>query len=170
MLAHNTLIKVVPHPVTSIPTLDFDNIIGSIFLIKSLLLAIIKEYTPTSEETAITIATLRQEIFSLEKKDKIYDIDFARIDTQFYLVLSQQHELKQLTKLMLKEKLHVDRMLRLFLRHEEEYKPIIRIYEDILSSIQLNNITSASNALCELAKTLEEYAFKAEKYYPEFFK
>lgn len=168
LLVHDKLIKNVQHPVTSISTFDFGNIIDSIFLIKSLLLALVKECGPIPKEIEL-IKKLKQEIFSLEKEDRISYFDFANIDNQFYFVLYQQKESERLTAIILKEKFHIDRVLRIFLRQEERYKPIIKIYGNILNSIQSNNLTSASNALGELAKNLEEHVLRAKIYNPEYF-
>lgn len=169
MLAHHKLIKIAPHPITSVPTLNFDNIIGSIFLVKSLLLAVLKECSPISKEAGIKISALKQEIDALRKQGKFSYTDFAHIDSQFYAILYKQNEFQGLNKIIAKEKLYLDRMLRLFLKHEEDCKSIIRFYERILGAMQSNNVVLASSELCELARALEEYAFKAEKYYPEFF-
>lgn len=170
MLAQDKVVQIVPQSVTTISKLDLSSAVDSIFIIKSLLVAIVKDCAFISIETELAISKLKPEIISLKNQDRISDLDFFHIDEQFYLVLSNIKGFERLANIILKEKLHIDRILRLCLKQQESYKPIIRIYGDVLDSIQSNNSKTASDSLGELADILKENAFKAKKHYPEFFK
>lgn len=168
MLAQDEVIKTT-QAISTISTLDLNRAIDSIFIVQALLIAIVNDY-PTSIETDEAVKKLTQEITLLENTEGVTDIKFSYIDNQFYDALSNAKGFQRLAAIISKEKLHIDRIIRLFVRKQESYKAIITTYKNVLHGIQLNNATIASNALFDLAEILKEHTFAAEKYYPEFFK
>lgn len=169
LLAQDKLVHIIPQRVTTIAKLNLSATIDSIFIINSLLAAIIKDTMPVSGEIEVAIAKLEREMVSLEKADLVEDDDFFNIDHQFYLLLCKIKNFQRLTNLIFKEKIHIDRAMRLALKQQESCKPIIIFYRKILGSIRSGNRETALNALFELAKKFENYSFRAEKSYPEYF-
>lgn len=169
MLNQDKLARRVPHGIAPISRIDLGSTIDSIFIIKSLLAAIIKDCASIPAETEVAISKLKQEIDSLETKEFISVAEFFAIDNQFYLALSQVKKFQRLTKIIIEEKLHVDRIIRLAVNQQECCKPIIGLYRNILDGIQSNSLEKALTALGELASVMEGYSLRVEKYYPDIF-
>lgn len=169
LLAQDKLVTVFPQRITTISKLDVRTTIDSIFIIKSLLAAIIKDPVPIPAETAVAIAKLEQEIARFEKEDWIKDDDFFEIDHQFYLLICKLKPFQRLTNIIFKEKIHIDRVIRLALNQQEDCRTIIVYYKQVLGGIKSGSKETTLHSLEQLAKTVEDYSLRAEKYYPEYF-
>lgn len=168
MLAKNNFIHRF-HGVAKISKLDLNSTIDSIFIIESLLSAIVKDCSPVSGDTAVAVSKLMQDIWLLEKKDSISDADFFYIDKNFYAILTDIHGFHRVANIILKEKLHLDRTFRLFVKGKESYTPILRAYGAILCGVQENHSKKSLHALCELSELLKQRVMTAKQSYPEFF-
>ena len=169
LLAQDKLITVFPQRITTISKLDMRTTIDSIFIIKSLLAAIIKDPVPISAEMEVAIAKLEQEIACFEKEDGIKDDEFFEIDHQFYLLICKLKPFQRLTNIIFKEKIHIDRVIRLALKQQDDCKTIIFYYRQVLGGIRSGNREATLHSLEKLAKTVEYYSLRTEKYYPEYF-
>lgn len=167
MLAQDKLAHKAPQKNSPIARINLGSTTDSIFIIQSLLAAIIKDCAPISVEANVVMAKLKQEIIFLENKNSISDAEFFSINNQFYLALPQVKKFQGLTKIILKEKLRVDRIIRLALSQQESYKPILGVYKNILEGIQSNHMRIALNAVSEFADVMKDYAYKVEKTYPD---
>ncbi len=167
MLAKHELVQ-PPQPIAPLPTLDLNRAIDSIFIIQSLLIAIAKECV-ISIETDKEISKLKQEITFLENIGHVTNLNFSYIDSQFYFLLSNANGFQRLATIISKEKSHIDRFIRLFVRRQESYKLIINAYKNVLHGIQIKNATTATSALFNLGKIIKEHMLTAEENYPEFF-
>lgn len=168
MLAQGGFIQCSPD-VAKISKLDSSSTIDSIFIIRSLLIAIVKDCPPISSNTHIAILKLTQEIHQLEHKASISGAEFFHIDTQFYLILTNIKGFHRLASIILKEKLRLDRTLRLFVKGKEGYLPILRVYGAVLNGIQSGHPQKSSRALGELSELLKEAVATAKQKYPDFF-
>lgn len=168
MLAKSNFIQ-CSQDVAKISKVDLNGTIDSIFIIKSLLIALVKDFPPISRNTSIAVLELMQEITYLENKDSISDAEFFHIDTNFYVILTNMKGFRRLASIILKEKLRVDRTFRLFVKGKESYIPILRVYNAILCGIQSNHSESSLSALSELSELLKAKAISAKQNYPDFF-
>jgi len=132
----------------------------SIFIVKSLLSAIIKDYLSDPDEAGLTLSKLRQEIAVLLADEKISYSYFSYIDAQFYLMLSMLKGFHRLTMLILNEKRHIDMAIGDAIRTQENYQKLFRLYANILDAILANNHNQASSSVSELAKLLSSLTLK----------
>lgn len=169
LLAQDKLVHIIPQRATTICKLNLGATIDSIFIIQSLLAAIMKDCMPIPAGVEKEISRLEQDLIKLDQKDTIEEDDFFDIDHQFYLTLCRARNFQRLTTIIFKEKIHIDRALRLVLKQQESCKPIISFYRQIFTGIREKNTESALMGLCGLANTLEDYSIKAEQYFPQYF-
>lgn len=168
MQAINTIVKRSQY-ITKLSKLEFNTAIDSIFIIKSLLIAILKDCGSISGDNKAAISKLMHEILYLENKDTISDVDFFYIDTHFYLILTNIKGFHRVANIIVKEKSQVDRVLRLFMSGTESYMSIIRIYSQILCGVQSDNTQKSLSALGELYDLIKECMASAKSRHPEFF-
>ena len=160
--------KLAPQKVTSIMQFDPVPTLDSIFMVKSLLVAIVKDCAPISDELATTILALRKDITNLQTTTHISEFDFSSIDTEFYAILARLKDYQRLTKIIFEQKLPIERVIRQSLKQGQSCIPILRLYDDVLTSIQSHNPALATHKLFELANILEVYTAKVGSYYSEF--
>ncbi len=160
MINQNELIQTTPQQLAATSTTATSGATDSIFIVKSLLSAVIKDYLPASDEAVVAMSKLRQEITILLGEDNISYSYFAYIDTQFYLMLSMLKGYHRLAMLILNEKRHIDVAIGDAIKTQENYKKIFMAYANILDGIQSNNYNEASRALGELSKTLRTLMLK----------
>lgn len=170
LLAQDNLVQIVPQRCTTICKLDLGNILDSIFIVRSILIAIVKDLHSEHIAKELTIPQLRKTLLTIENGDGFSDFDFFKIDHHFYLILSGLSGFPRLNKIIFKEKLNIDRTLRLSAGRQGDYIPIARIYGKVLDTLQSGAADKSIKALCELASVLEKYANLAIKNHPSLFK
>jgi DNA-binding GntR family transcriptional regulator len=170
LLAQDKLVQIIPQRCTTICKLELGNILDSIFIVKSILIAIVKDVAPEHIAKELTIPQLRKNLLAIENGGGFSDIDFFKIDHQFYLTLSGLSGFPRLNKIIFKEKLNIDRTLRLSVEQQRDYLPIARIYGKVIDTLLSGAADKSIKALCELASTLETYANIAIKNHPALFK
>lgn len=169
LLAQDNLIQIIPQRRTTICKLDLGYILDSIFITRSILIAVVKDALLTPMVKKIVIEQLREVLSSAEKSIVFTDADFFRVDHQFYQALSELNGFQRLNKIIFKEKVNIDRTLRLSLTTREERMTIVSLYGKITDGLLVDNPHKSIKALCDLAITLEAYAHQAKKNHPNWF-
>lgn len=170
LLAQDNLVHVIPQKCTTISKLELGNILDSIFIVRSILIAIVKDANSEHIAKELTIPQLRKNLLAIENGEGFSDFDFFKIDHHFYLTLSELSGFPRLNKIIFKEKVNIDRTLRLSAGRERDYIPIAKIYGKVLDNLLSGTTDKSIKALCELASTLETYAKVAIKNHPALFK
>lgn len=170
LLAQDKLIQIIPQRRTTICKLELGNILDSIFIIRSILIAVVKDTLLQPLENEAIIRQLRENLSALETGSNHSELEFFKADHQFYLILSGLNGFKRLNKIIFKEKLNIDRILRLSTSKRQDYPIIAKLYGKVLDGIVSGDFEKPIKALCELASALEEHAHLAAKNHPELFK
>lgn len=169
LLAQDKLIQIIPQRCTTICKLDLGHILDSIFIIRSILIAVVKDALSTPIEKRLTISQLRERLLSIENGIGFSDIEFFKVDHLFYQTLSELNGFQRLNKIVFKEKMNIDRTLRLSLKKPDDYRTIVRLYGRVMDGLLENEYDKSIKALCELASLLEGHAKLAKKNYPHIF-
>lgn len=170
LLAQDKLVQIFPQRCTTICKLDLASILDSIFIVRSILIAIVKDVHSHHIEKEITITQLRENILAIEGSPEFSDVDFFKVDNHFYLALSGLNGFPRLNKIIFKEKLNIDRTLRLSIGRRADYIAIAKLYGGVLDGLLAGAPDKSIKAICELAGILEKYANMAMKYHPSLFK
>lgn len=170
LLEQDKLVQIIPQKYTTICKLELVNILDSIFIVRSILIAVVKDVYSQKIEKEITISQLRDNLLAIENGTEFSNLDFFKIDYHFYLTLSGLNGFPRLNKIIFKEKLNIDRTLRLSVERPSDYIPIARLYGTVLDGLLSGAIDKSIKAICELANTLEGYANTAMKSHPHLFK
>lgn len=170
LLAQDKLVQVIPQRYTTICKLELGNILDSIFIVRSILIAVVKDVHSQKIEKELTISQLRDNLLAIENGVEFSNLDFFKVDYHFYLTLAGLNGFPRLNKIIFKEKMNIDRTLRLFIGRPGDYIPISRLYGKILDDLLSGATDKSIKAICELADTLEEYANTAMNNHPHLFK
>lgn len=170
LLEQDKLVQIIPQRRTTICKLDLGDILDSIFIVRSILIAVVKDVLSQPGETELAVMPLRENLSAIENGTTFSDADFFKVNHQFYLGLSELSGFQRLNKIVFKEKLNIDRALRLSLAKQKDYLPIARLYGKVLDGLLSGDAGKPINALCELANTLEQCANLAMKNNPHLFK
>lgn len=170
LLSQDKLVQVIPQRYTTICKLELGNILDSIFIVRSILIAIVKDVHAEHLKKELAISKLRENLQAVENSKSFSDVDFFKVDHHFYLILSGLSGFPRLNKIVFQEKLNIDRTLRLSVRKQEDYIPIARLYGKVLDNLLSGAPDTSIKALCELATILEAYASKAIKNHHHLFK
>jgi hypothetical protein len=169
LLAKDNLVQIAQQRVTTKCKLDLDCVVESIFIIKSLLMAILKDPTPNLVCEKITLSKLSSKIYKVVNAGLVSEFEFFDIDKNFYLVLSHLKGFNRVANIISKENLHINRALRLSLATQADYQRVLKLYSDVLQGIELSHVDSSVSAVTELAGALKNYIITAEKSHPEYF-
>jgi DNA-binding GntR family transcriptional regulator len=170
LLAQDKLVQIIPQRYTTICKLELGNILDSIFIVRSILIAVVKDVHSQKIEKELTISQLRDNLLAIESGPEFSNLDFFKVDYHFYLTLAGLNGFPRLNKIIFKEKMNIDRTLRLFIGKPSDYIPISRLYRKILDNLLSGATDKSIKAICELANTLEEYANTAMNNNPHLFK
>lgn len=170
LLAQDKLVRIIPQRYTTICKLELGNILDSIFIVRSILIAVVKDVHSQQIEKELTISQLRDNLSVIENSTEFSNLDFFKVDYHFYLTLAGLNGFPRLNKIIFKEKMNIDRTLRLSIERPSDYIPIARLYGQILDGLLSGATDKSIKAICELANTLEGYANIAMKNYPRLFK
>lgn len=170
LLAQDNLVQIIPQRCTTICKLELGNILDSIFIVRSILIAVVKDVHSQHLEKELTITQLRESLSVLENGSAFSDADFFKADNHFYLALSGLNGFPRLNKIIFKEKLNIDRTLRLSIGRRSDYISIAKLYGKVLDGLLAGATDKSIKAICELASTLEKYANMAVKHHPSLFK
>jgi GntR family transcriptional regulator, rspAB operon transcriptional repressor len=170
LLSQDRLVQVIPQRCTTICKLELGTILDSIFIVRSILIAVVKDVESAHIEKELTLSKLRENLLAVENNKGFSDIDFFKIDHQFYLTLSGLSGFPRLNKMIFKEKLNIDRTLRLSVQWKGDYITITKLYGKTLDTLLAGAPDKSIKALCELASLLETYAHIAIKNHPHLFK
>lgn len=169
-LAQDNLIQIIPQRCTTICKLELGNILDSIFIIRSILIAVVKDVHSQHIEEELTISQLRESLLTIESGASFSDLDFFKVDHHFYLTLSGLNGFPRLNKIIFKEKLNIDRTLRLSVERRGDYISIARLYRKVIDGLLSGAPEKSIKAICEMASTLGIYANLAKKNHPSLFK
>lgn len=169
MLAQDKLVQIVPQRVTTIARLDLGNIQDSLFIIESLLVAVIKDSVPLGAEKNKEFAQLLQAMSTLAQAEQIPHAEFLAITEQFYRVLSGVKGYERLTQIIFREKVHLDRVLRLSLQKQSDYREICAACTQVLESVQSNQLAASLTALSTLMRVFESCSRRARNNHAELF-
>jgi DNA-binding GntR family transcriptional regulator len=170
LLEQDKLVQIIPQRCTTICKLELGNILDSIFIIRSILIAVVKDVSPQQIEKELTMPKLSDDLLAIEKNPGFSDVDFFKLDHHFYLTLTGLSGFPRLNKIIFKEKLNIDRTLRLSAGKPGDYTPIARLYRKILDGLLSGAADKSIKTLCELADMLEKFANTAMKNHPGLFK
>lgn len=168
-LAQDNLIQIIPQRCTTICKLELGNILDSIFIVRSILIAVIKDVHSQNIEKELTLSQLRDSLLTIESGAVFSDLDFFKADHHFYLTLSGLNGFPRLNKIIFKEKLNIDRTLRLSVGRRADYITIARLYRRVLDGLLSAAPDKSIKAICEMAITLEAFAKLAKKNNPSLF-
>lgn len=149
--------------------LNLNDTMDAIFIINSMLVAIVKDPAYRSAKASMMLATLKQSSLQFENNDNVSEVEFFKLSDQFYSSISQLTEFGRVTKVILQEKVHIDRVLRLALTEWADYQIINSLYADFLSAMQSSHTDAALKVIFSLGRVLEGYALMARENYPDFF-
>ncbi len=169
LLAQDNLVQIIPQRCTTICKLELASILDSIFIIRSILIAILKDVQSSNIEKCLAVTHLRDKMLALENCIVFSEDEFFAADHHFYLTLSGLNGFPRLNKIIFKEKLNIDRTLRLSDRRRSDYLPIAKLYRLVLDGLIIGAADKSIKAICELANTLEKYARAAAKNHPSLF-
>lgn len=170
LLSQDQLVQVIPQRCTTICKLDLGSILDSIFIVRSILIAVVKDVHAQHLEKELTITQLRESLLAIESGSVFSDADFFKVDHNFYLALSGLNGFPRLNKIIFKEKLNIDRTLRLSIGKRADYIAIAKLYGSVLDGLVAGASDKSIKALCELATMLEKFANMAIKFHPSLFK
>lgn len=170
LLSQDKLVQVIPQRCTTICKLELGNILDSIFIVRSILIAIVKDVHLAYLDKALPLSQLRENLLALEKNNHFSEVDFFKLDHDFHLTLSELSGFPRLNKIIFKEKLNIDRTLRLSVKRQADYITILRIYGNVIDTLLAGAPDKSIKALCELASMLETCANAAVKNHPHLFK
>jgi DNA-binding GntR family transcriptional regulator len=170
LLEQDNLIQIIPQRCTTICKLDLPSILDSIFIVRSILIAIVKEALLQPLENKPMLLQLRECLSAMENGVNYSNYEFFKVDHQFYSALAELNGFQRLNKIILKEKINIDRTLRLSLGDRGDYVSISRIYVKVIDGLLSGDFDKPIKALFELASALEVYANQAIKKYPSLFK
>lgn len=156
-------------PNKKVPRLDFGDTLNAIFIVKAMLVAIIKDPGSRSAKALMTIAAVRQNSSQFENSFNVSRTEFFKLSDQFYSSILKLNGLERVTAVILREKGHIDSTLQLALTDWTDYKLMNSLYEDILTGLQLGRIDDALNAIYRLGQALDAYALIAKENHPDFF-
>lgn len=169
MLAQDKLVQIIPQRVTTIARLDLANIQDSLFIIESLLVAVIKDSLPLEPEKNNQVAKLQQAMLALTQAAELPSAEFLELTERFYWVLSGVKGYERLTKIIFREKVHLDRVLRLSLQKQADYREICTACTQVLESVQLNQLAASLTALSTLMRVFESCSHRARSNHAELF-
>lgn len=170
LLEQDKLVQIIPQRCTTICKLELGNILDSIFIVRSILIAVVKDVHSQNIEKELTITQLRESLSALEDGAVFSDADFFKADHHFYLTLSGLNGFPRLNKIIFKEKLNIDRTLRLSIGRRSDYIAIAKLYGKVLDGLLAGAPDKSIKAICEISGTLEKYANIAMKCHPSLFK
>jgi GntR family transcriptional regulator, rspAB operon transcriptional repressor len=170
LLSQDKLVQVIPQRCTTICKLELGTILDSIFIVRSILIAIVKDVYSAHIEKELILSQLRENLLSIENDNVFSDVNFFKVDHHFYLALSGLSGFPRLNKIIFKEKLNIDRTLRLSIKRPGDYIAIARLYAKVLDALLAGAPDKSIKALCELASLIEAYANTAIKNHPQLFK
>lgn len=170
LLEQDNLIQIFPQRCTTICKLELSSILDSIFIIRSILIAVIKDVHAQQIENELTISQLREDLLMIESGSDFSDLDFFKADHHFYLTLSGLNGFPRLNKIIFKEKLNIDRTLRLSIGRRADYPAIAKLYGKVIDGLMSGAPEKSIKTICEMASTLESYAHAAHKNHPGLFK
>lgn len=169
LLAQDNLVQIIPQRCTTICKLQLASILDSVFIVRSILIAVLKDVHEQSIEKTLTVTQLREKMLTLENCIVFSEDDFFKADHLFYVTLSGLNGFPRLNKIIFKEKLNIDRTLRLSVKRRSDYLPIAKLYRLVLDGLISGATDKSIKAICELARTLEKYAHAAAKNHPSLF-
>ena len=170
LLAQDKLVQIIPQRCTTICKLELGNILDSIFIVRSILIAVVKDVHAQHIENEPTIIQLKENLSALENGGAFSDADFFQADHLFYLTLSGLNGFPRLNKIIFKEKLNIDRTLRLSIGRRGDYIAIAKLYGKVLDGMLAGAPDKSIKAICEISDALEKYANMAVKCHPSLFK
>ncbi len=170
LLAQDKLVQIIPQRCTTICKLELGNILDSIFIVRSILIAVVKDVHAQHIEKELTITQLKENLSALENGGVFSDADFFQADHNFYLTLSGLNGFPRLNKIIFKEKLNIDRTLRLSIGRRGDYIAIAKLYGKVLDGMLAGAPDKSIKAICEISDALEKYANMAVKCHPSLFK
>jgi len=170
LLAQDKLVQIIPQRCTTICKLELGNILDSIFIVRSILIAVVKDVHAQHIEKELTITQLKENLSALENGGAFSDADFFQADHNFYLTLSGLNGFPRLNKIIFKEKLNIDRTLRLSIGRRGDYIAIAKLYGKVLDGMLAGAPDKSIKAICEISDALEKYANMAVKCHPSLFK
>ena len=170
LLSQDNLVQVIPQRCTTICKLELGHILDSIFIVRSILIAIVKDVSSEHIEKALVISQLRENLLAIENSNGFSDVEFFKVDHHFYLALSGLSGFPRLNKIIFKEKLNIDRTIRLSIGRRGDYRPIARLYGKVIDTLLAGASDKSIKALCELATILETHARVAIENHPHLFK
>lgn len=156
-------------PKKNVSRLDFGDTLNAIFIIKAMLVAIVKDPRARSVKALMTIAAVRQSSSQFEHSFNVTKAEFFKLSDQFYSSILKLNGLERVTAVILQEKVHIDSILQLALTDWTDYKLMNSLYVDILTGLQLGQIDAALNAIYRLGQALDAYALIARENHPDFF-
>lgn len=169
LLEQDKLVQIIPQRCTTICKLDLVSILDSIFIVRSILIAVVKDVNSQHIEKEPIIAQLRESLSALEGGTAFSDEDFFKADQHFYLALSGLNGFPRLNKIIFKEKINIDRTLRLSIGRRADYIAIAKLYRSVLDGMLAGAPEKSIKAICELSGTLDKYANVAVKFHPSLF-
>lgn len=169
LLEQDNLIQIIPQRSTSVCKLDLAKILDSIFIVRSVLIALVKDALQNPIQHRNKLAELRQRVLSIENGGSFSKPEFFNVDQQFYAALAELNGLQRLNQMIVKEKLNIDRILRLSLAKRSDYLAVARLYRQVLDGVLCGDFERPIKALCELANVLETYARQASNNHPHLF-
>lgn len=169
LLEQDNLIQIIPQRSTSVCKLDLAKILDSIFIVRSVLIALVKDASLQPIQNRNQLAELREKLLSIENGGNFSKPDFFKNDQQFYSALAELNGFQRLNQMIFKEKLNIDRILRLSLAKRGDYLAMARNYRRVLDGVLCGDFERPIKALCELADVLENYARQASNNHPHWF-
>jgi len=97
------------------------------------------------------------------------DFDFYYRDAQFYLILSKASGFDRVTHIIAREKLHIERVLRLSLKSHLDFDSIKYFNQGILEGMKSQQATTSRRYVLELADELERRVILAKQRYSYYF-
>ena len=167
-LAQHKIIHITSPEAAVIAHINLTTTANSIFIIKSLLTAIITEANPAHIKKDNGIAQLQAHL-SQYKDKPISSSDFFKLTNEFYFALSQLFNFQRVTNIIFAENFHIERILRLTLKCQTDYLAMICLYAKIAENLNAAQFARAITAVCEFASTLEEHTLLAKMNHSVFF-
>ena len=170
LLEQDNLVQIFPQRCTTICKLELTNILDSIFIVRSILIAIIKDLDLHQTDIKKTIVQAKEHLVTIDSDVKFSDLDFFKADNHFYSTLTGLNGFPRLNQIIFNAKLNIDRTLRLSIGRRADYIAISKLYDRVLDGLIEDAADKSIKAICELSSLLENHANIAVKVHPSLFK
>lgn len=157
-LSQEGLVTIKPLRGSYISKIDQERTLTSIFIIKSLMQAIVRTNPANASQwNSDSITEMRSVISLMVQALKNGDTEeFYRLDNKFHLILSELVSFKRVSNMISSERIHLERVLRLVNRESCDFQAMIDSNVKILTGIENTDPEIFNEGVFQIFRRIEE--------------